>query len=527
MRWQSAAVDEDELHGTPAVSHDGDDDVDGLPPLDGEVDPSKHDELDDVAHDTGEEEETPGASDLDAATGTAEDDLDHELDIPADQPSLLEKAVVSERESPLFDDPLEETSEGGWLEGSESGGADFDPHFEPFAEAPALRPDAGEEGMEEDPAAALLDHPEGVSWLDVPDDDGPKDSVLPLADESQDWPLLDPVRETLPPPMKPELVSVWLAGPSASPLAGLARTDELLVAVERDHLAILRKGSPWRRVALGTEERDSLVSVAICDGEIFCGTGTMGLFRVEGESLVACNGWTRKTSPGTGTHVAATERRIWVRSGGGLFRSEDHGASWVGPVLMNPVVATALEGDSIAALCASSDALEVAMSSSGGLSWQMQSGPSELTSKPQSSRVSRGSWRIAHHAGMIAVGNEDEASGVFVLLPTDAHWRHVVGVGYATDLRLVVERERSVLYVASNPPTAPSPFVSRVDLESGVVTRVFDLLAEIKSRGLERYTLSDTAHRIEQMATESVEGATELWLATSAGLFRVQLRFGD
>jgi len=312
----------EELPELPAL---GNDEVVG-------VEGGVEDELDD------DDEEAP--SELDDEEGPA-DDFDDPIEVA--EGSMLDESRDASLD--LGDDDVDaEGEEYGWTGGDEAPGASALDFVEDVEEQETTsEDDGGAEGVEESPTLAFEgdDAPAGLPPMrrdeeagdDLADDlDLEDDAAIEL-----DLPPEDEARlmgASLPPPRSTEahvryhgaVVDVSLAGDSLFLLG-----DELVCVTEAGAEACPALG-------LGAEE---LLSVSVRGELVVVGTRLGGLFRSmdAGRTFQAANAWRSGNEPSVGCRVAGDATgRLWLWAGGALYRSDDFGARFVGPVLPAPVI---------------------------------------------------------------------------------------------------------------------------------------------------------------------------------------------
>ncbi len=127
-----------------------------------------------------------------------------------------------------------------------------------------------------------------------------------------------------------------------------------------------------------------ITSVAALANVLVVGTAASGTWRSTdgGASFLPANRWRRGRSfaPCSPCFVTAQQSRLWMRvQGGALFRSDDFGESWEGPVLPSPVVAARGSHGSLVALCVTATGAMITRTEDSGRHWVGRSVP--LTSR--------------------------------------------------------------------------------------------------------------------------------------------------
>lgn len=414
----------EELPELPAL---GDDEVVG-------VEGGVEDELDE------DDEET--ASELDDEEGPA-DDFDEPIEVA--EGSMLDESRDASLD--LGDDDVDaEGEEYGWTGGDEAPGASALDFVEDVEEPETTsEDDGGAEGVEESPTLAFEgdDAPAGLPPMrrdeeagdDLADDlDLEDDAAIEL-----DLPPEDEARlmgASLPPPRSTEahvryhgaVVDVSLAG-DALFLVG----DELACVTEAGAEACPAAG-------LGAEE---LLSVSVRGELVAVGTRLGGLFRSTdaGRTFQAANAWRSGNEPSVGCRVAGDAAgRLWLWAGGALYRSDDFGARFVGPVLPAPVIDANLDD---------SGAFVVACGSLGGgidVLRASEDGRGFRAIVPAATGLVRaaGAIAVAVAGDRVALAQEGDANGP--LVHREGRWSRVPELAGCHALAWVGE----VLYGATN-----------------------------------------------------------------------------
>ncbi|MEZ4252744.1 MAG: hypothetical protein R3B99_31440 [Polyangiales bacterium] len=286
------------------------------------------------------DENEEGISEEDEGAGPLDDD-DDGLDLGGEG-SMLDDAVGAPLD--LGEDDVDAAGdEYGWTGGDEAPGTSAADFVEDVEEPEVSTvDDGGEEGVEETASLAFEgdDAPVGLPALreDEAGDDLADDLELEDdADIELDLPFEDEVRlmgASLPPPRAAEAVVRYHGTVVDVSLAG----DVLFLV--GDELARVADDGVSACPAAGLESEE-LLGVSVQGEVIVVGTRLGGAFRSTdaGRNFVPANGWRSGNEPSVGCRVAGDPRgRLWLWAGGALYRSDDFGARWAGPVLPAPVV---------------------------------------------------------------------------------------------------------------------------------------------------------------------------------------------
>lgn len=333
---------------------------------------------------------------LDAGLAEAEDSESLLDDAPADLRDLGADALEDARGSgeswlgdpgPGLDDDVlgdfvDEPS--GALPAAEEGEGPGDEDFD----LPALPPLSGASVGDEGDADLDLGGLEDIAWAGLE-----REVELRLEGRS------------VPPPV-PVRTLHWVAAPVVA--ADLA-ADGVLFAVGDDVWRGDEDGSE-ARPARGLEAED-LVSVAPLDAtRVLVGTRLGGVYRSldGGRSFEPANSWRSGGEPTVPCYVLAAGERVWLWAGGALYRSDDVGGRWFGPLLSHPVLDVARDGadaTQVLALERVGDRLRLARAGSTDASFAVR----ELPPLPDSSP--RGALRLAAHGDQWMVWAEGAAAG--------------------------------------------------------------------------------------------------------------------
>jgi hypothetical protein len=446
-------------------------------PDDGRVRPVKPDPRDDDDLDLLDElPELPslGDDEVVGVEGGVEDELDDDDEKSAADPADPGKksSVLDDEEGPAedFDDPIEVTEgsmldesrdatldlgeddvdadgeEYGWTGGDEAPGASALDFVEDVEEPETTsEDDGGAEGVEESPTLAFEgdDAPAGLppmrrdeeSGDDLADDldledDGAIELDLPPEDEAR---LMG---ASLPPPRSTEAHVRYHGAVVDVSLAG-----EALYLVGDELARVTGSGAEaCPAVGLGAEE---LLSVSVRGELVAVGTRLGGLFRSmdAGRTFQPANAWRSGNEPSVGCRVAGDAAgRLWLWAGGALYRSDDFGARFVGPVLPAPVIDANLDD---------SGAFVVACGSLGGgidVLRASEDGRGFRAIVPAATGLARaaGAIAVAVAGDRVALAQEGDANGP--LVHRGGRWSRVPELAGCHALAWVGE----VLYGATN-----------------------------------------------------------------------------
>lgn len=419
------------------------DELPELPPLGGGdeivgVEGGFEDELDDDDEDA--------ASDLDDDDGPS-DDFEETIALGGligTEGSMLDDSRDASLD--LGDDDVDAGGdEYGWTGGEEASGASALDFVEEVEEPESTsEDDGGAEGVEESPTLAFEgdDAPAGLPPMrrdeagdDLADDlDLEDDAAIELDLRPEDEARL--MGASLPPAHSTEahvryhgvVVDVSLAGDGLY-LVG----DELAHVTESEVELCAANG-------LGAEE---LLSVSVRGELVAVGTQLGGLFRSvdAGRTFVPANAWRSGNEPTVGCRVAGdASGRLWLWAGGALYRSEDFGARFVGPVLPAPVIDANLDdaGAFVVACGSLGGGIDVLRASEDGRGFR--------AIVPAATGLSRaaGPIAVAVSGGRVALAQEGDANGP--LVHRDGRWMRAPELAGCHALAWVGD----VLYGATN-----------------------------------------------------------------------------
>ncbi|HJL34399.1 MAG TPA: hypothetical protein RMG95_01740, partial [Polyangiaceae bacterium LLY-WYZ-15_(1-7)] len=154
-------------------------------------------------------------------------------------------------------------------------------------------------------------------------------------------------------------------------------------------------------------EAEELLTVAAAPDAVIVGTRLGGVFRSMdgGARFEPINGWRSGGEPSVGCHVRFDGAgRLWLWAGGALYRSEDLGSRWTGPVLPSPVLdATLDEEGRLVVLVGSGGQLDFLRARVDGRAFDAVGAPL--------AREAGRAYRLAARGEQLAVAGEGEAAG--------------------------------------------------------------------------------------------------------------------
>ena len=523
-----------------------DDALEDLPPLGGSLDEDEPVGVDDGV-DVAMEVDTDGEEDigLDDSTAGAEvydiaELLGEATDRGEDENERWTEGTEAAGEL-VADDGLraEEGEEYGWTEGSDTSGVEgWDEELIDEPDEPSmLDPDAGEEGVDEDfsvrgeeddvdlPPIAV-----GAEGDDLADD-------LDLAEEAEIEGVELSYEEearlsgaALPEALTPAQVAVAHLGPSDDALAAVALEGEVLFAGGEQLYA--RAGAEL--VPIDTEGLDGhdLTSIVIDPRDpsrMVVGTRLGGALRSSdgGRTFAPVNGWLHGDPDRLSVaffvtgEPAPTGARLWGRTRAGvLYRSDDFGDSWSSPLLPAPVAALGAAENAVVALCVPRvGGARVALSTDGGHAWTVREVPGLVGMPP-----GEADHHVAVLGDTIVVVRESEAEGPFVSRDAGASWSRLGQLPSAGTVALVEEREHVVLYSALFFDGADRGVLVRHDVDDGQSGLALDVRRERDERKIEGRGDPEGDNRVLALRVSPRGIRTQVWAATGAGLFRVELK---
>ena len=433
---------------------DDDDDLDlldelpELPSLGGDevvgVEGGVEDELDEDDEEMSEAGPADPAkkSSLDDEEGPAED-FDDPIEVA--EGSMLDESRDASLD--LGDDDVDaEGDEYGWTGGDEAPGASALDFVEDVEEPETTsEDDGGAEGVEESPTLAFEgdDAPAGLPPMrreeeagdDLADDlDLEDDAAIEL-----DLPPEDEARlmgASLPPPRSTE-AHVRYHGA----VVDVSLASEALYLVGDELACVTEAGvETCPAVGLGAEE---LLSVSVRGELVAVGTRLGGLFRSidAGRTFQPANAWRSGNEPSVGCRVAGDAAgRLWLWAGGALYRSDDFGGRFVGPVLPAPVIDANLDdvGTFVVACGSLGGGIDVLRASEDGRGFR--------AIVPAATGLARaaGAIALAVAGDRVALAQEGDANGP--LVHRSGRWSRVPELAGCHALAWVGE----VLYGATN-----------------------------------------------------------------------------
>lgn len=526
---------------------DDDDLIPGLPPVDGGngVEPTGKGEEpigvddDDLGDSVGDGEESIG---LDADTGP--EDFD-ETDLVETEE---EAALIADSEAAgdvVGDDAVDAGGEEeGWIRDSEAQEGEYgeDEGLADDSEPTAI--DAGEEGLDDD------GHDDGRA--EAADDDSA--ALPPMRETTEDE--LDRASEDLDLEEEANVEGGELsyeqearsAGHSIPPLLDawsrvehLGPDDDAIVAVATAGGEVWACGETLFRLRgerLDAQEPDGLAgheltSVALDPRNAWrmaVGTRLGGAFRSVdgGETFVPCTGRLGADAAHLSTAVYVTAEvhgdtvRLWARTrAGALYRSDDFGATWQGPMLISPVTAMAADArGGIVVLCVPRvGPLQIGRSDDGGLRWTMRQGPERASSETPLHALE---YHLDVLDDVIAVSCDVDPDGVRLSRDAGASWTRLSTLAPPGPVALVREEGRIVLYAALFFAGVDRGVVVRQDA-SGAEATILDVARERSERHVEGRGDPEGDNRIFMLRARHDGSGTLIHVATGAGLFQVRI----
>lgn len=495
-----------------------DDDAGGLPGLDGGVvegaeraDDDRGIEAD-VDLDVGDEEasslDDAAAGDLDAPESDEDEESESGLDWDETDGDPMEA-----------DPSLTDGDEGGWTEGSETHESDPWDEEDDDAEERDLGVDRGEEGVDEHGASGLDDA--FLPSSEAADLDGDADDLDVREDAAIDATGHEADTTELP---QLDLPTQWL-GPSGE----AARTVEIGaggVFLVAGGLLEVSGGALVPVTRPSIENEGEITSVSRRGAELAVGTNAGEVFLLARDA--ASESMTRRALPRPGTRdgslgaidTVALDTALVVRSrGGALFRSNVDESGWVGPVIARPV---RLIRGSVGA----GDASEWLLALVGT---HAEPGGDELMASTDARRFERVALPTrrpgTHVVGMARAGSTLALAisdgPVMITRDVGATWAPIATLRDAQQVWLSTERGAVVLYAALFHEASDRGQLVRLPMDGEPVV-ILDVANETRKRRLGGPGDPDGDGRVHDLAIESDDARTVLWIATGVGLFRVE-----
>ncbi len=393
--------------------------------------------------------------------------------------------------------------------------------------------DAGEEGVDEEPVEGGDDDTTALPPIDgqvetakSTSDQSAEDLDLGedsrIDDEALGWDE-DDGGLALPPPYPASLLDVVHLGPSDDAVLGFARAGGRSLAVGERLYEL--SGRELVVVDAPAIAEHALTSVAVTEaGAIVVGTRMGGAFVDRGEGFAPANQWRRDDASFDAFFVAVEPAeegvaRLWGRTrGGALFRSEDLGAKWSAPMLMSPVVSLAIDrGEVVVVMGSRSGGAQLARTRDGGRGFAMK----EVIGLKGG--ASQGALHLAVRNGHVLVARDEEEGGPYLTRDGGTSWERVAALLGAGPAAFVHEEGRMVIYAGVFHEAEDRGFVVRYPLD-GEKSVVLDVREERQKRRLEARGDLEGDNRVYAVAAERRDQATEVWIATGAGLFVVRVR---
>lgn len=434
------------------------------------------------------------------------------LDLP---PGDAHEPDVSEADDTAIPiEGLDTDAEYGW---SDDGSAETDESWDPGDfDMPVLaklgRDDGGEEGMDEEMTVGGL--PELIRGSES-DDELAEDLLGDVADGMRHLESGGRSARELPSAADETVCQVSLIGPPCTVLSIDAPPPTLAGGAGIYGVA---GGRPRALTALRAEglDRSTVTSIVRVEERIAVGLQPTGaMFSVDGgETFAPASAATFERSSqaegGFYIHKEASSNRLWGRTAAGaLMRSDDLGATWNGPLLLQRVVAlTTTERSTLAFSAGPKAASQLAITSDGGERWSAARGPAIEASQVV---------YIAAHRGIVVLSGADDPRGPFLSRDGGKRWARLPAMVATGPMALVREDDSLSLYAAHS--TDERVVVARHRPDGGESYVVLDVDVSAV-----RFGSSDADPRTVHSVAASVVGShTELFVATSVGLFNVRI----
>lgn len=493
-----------------------DDDVGGLPGLDGGVDGRGDDERWieaevelDVPDESASSLDDSLAGDLDSAEPGIDDEGDGGLD--------WDDADAE----PVDADPtLAEGEEGGWTEGSETSESDPWDDEGGSDEERELGVDRGEEGIDEHVPTGALDDAELL---------GPRESALEGDADDLDVredAALDAIGHEVSALELPriELPTTWL-GPSAQAARTVA-SGAGSVLVGAGALFEVNDGVVVAAPRARAQHDGDVTSLARRGPEIIVGTDAGEVLSISRDPASGVLAQRALPRPGTrdgslgAVDVVALDTAIVVRTrGGALFRTNVDESAWIGPIVARPV-------RMIRGAIGPGDVSEWLLALVGT---HADPASDELMTSPDARRFERVPLPTrpagAHVVGMARAGSTLALAlsdgPVMISRDAGATWAACELLEDAQQVWLACERGATVLYASLFHEASDRGQLVRLPID-GEPRVVLDVAHEARVRRLGGPGDPDGDGRIHDLAIDADEMRTVLWVATGVGLFRVE-----
>lgn len=472
---------------------------------------------------------------LDDSTGLDDEAALFDLDLPADEDGLVDAEGPEGDFEILAPEELDSEGEYGW---TDAGGADDrDEPWDPAdTDLPSLVPlsteDGGEVGLDEeelglegddDALPGLPRLEDGGEEEDETADDlllGEESGVGADAARSFDHERLQ-MGEGLPPPLESAVCAVEYLGPGDDEVYALGLSEPPLAGGGRLY-RIADRCEPIESTGLEDQE---VVSIVRIDADILVvGTRLRGPLRSEdgGSTFRAVHGvGSAHVAQSFYVHAEASGGRLWGRTGSGaLYRSEDGGRSWVGPLLLKPALAIATPSEGgVVALCAGRDAPpQLVGSEDGGERWAAVDGP------PWPEVAPKGELNLVVCGERVALASDQDTAGPFLSSDGGRSWARFPGLPPTGPMALVREAGGISLYAAHYFESADRGVLVRHRPDGGEARLVLDVAEQARALGLGGAGSADGARRIHAVEAVPEGPGSSLYVATGAGLFRVRVR---
>lgn len=476
-----------------------DDALPNLPPLDGDDDSAP---LEDTDSDSVDGDESV---DLDASTAESLIDDSDLVDGSENDGSSWLNDDDDQTQDEEDDDELSQGSEDGWTAFADTDEELDDDDGLAEGEGDASYVDTGEEGLVEestlsadDDAAELPPLVENAALgndsaddLDVREDGELETATLSFEDERR-W-------------MGAQLPEAWPSSRLTLEVVGDA-------ADEQPHVP----GQEVTTFAFDARDASKLI-VGTQLGGAFVSADAGRTFRV-------ANSWSRSgdAEVPVAFYVAAESvngrTRVWGRTErGAVYRSDDFGTSWVGPVLLQPVMALAVNAQGGVAVVSVPKVGTAQLGQFRNDAWLMRNVPGPVATRE--GRI----VDVAAHGDTVAIAYDGDPTGVYLSRDGGETFHAQPSLPAASHVTLVDEPEGLSLYAA----------LFFAGLDNTVVVRraydgsehvVFDVAAAITKLGVGSDDEVEPGRRIRGLSARRTDGATTLLVHTETGVFRVILK---
>ncbi|MBK8169241.1 MAG: hypothetical protein IPK60_02715 [Sandaracinaceae bacterium] len=243
-----------------------------------------------------------------------------------------------------------------------------------------------------------------------------------------------------------------------------------------------------------------------------------------GASFEHANSWSRSEAPKTSVafHVAIEQRidgaRLWGRTArGALYRSDDFGGSWHGPVLLQPVMALAVDPRGGVVIMSTPLRGTAQLGRYTDAGWVMRNAPAPPRLRDD------GFVDVAVHGAHIAIAYDGDPAGIHVSDDGGETFTSLRSLPSPTCVALAEEHDGVSLYASLFFAGADRGVVIRRAAD-GTELLVFDVGAASARFEADAAEEGEGNHRIHALRASATPEATTLHISTGVGIFRVVLR---